>query len=105
MSTATKILCIASGILTGLVLSEGQLMKNKINETKQKVAESDISAKNFQKLNNQIENRCGGELFTRNIEWQKALDSLNTEGLVKKAYLEGQQAVRDSITKAAKVRP
>lgn len=112
MSKESVSMGVTAGVLVGQILIfalSHNAMNSRINENKKKLIESDISAKNIKKIDSQInkinDNFTIDGKIERTLEWQKAVDSIKTEGLVKKAYMEGQQAVRDSLSKAAKVRP
>ena len=81
-------------------------IREQIGGIKEKISNTGISNKKFKQLENRLGNAplidgpgCSSKTATK---WQEALDSIKLEGVVKKAYLEGAQAVRDSLAKASK---
>ncbi len=97
-------------ILTGAGIF-GTMSSKFISSDKQKIidqiVDTGISAQKMDSLQKSIGKApilryvfSPGEEAARTLSWQKALDAIKLEGAVKKSYLEGQQAVRDSIAVA-----
>jgi len=82
-------------------------IRKQIGKIKQDISNTGISNKNFTQLENRLGNAplldAPSNSAVTAAKWQATFDAIKLEGAVKKAYLEGAQAVRDSVAKASKV--
>ena len=75
-----------------------------IDKNKAAIANLGVSEKNIDVLDQKIESGFTYSSAKKAIMWQEALDSIKMDGAMKKAYFEGQQAIRDSIKLAQKIK-
>lgn len=84
--------------LGGVVMQYGEHSANAhlIYDIQQKVKQTGISQKEFEKLDDNISNLSSRDGI---IAWQEALDSIKNQGKIEKAYFEGLQAAKSNQNK------
>ena len=91
------------GTVLGLLLGYGGITVQSTNKNKSYIKNNpSVSPAKLQEISKNIAARISDTyLLEEPILWQKAADSVNAaskaEGIAKKAYFEGQQAIRDSL--------
>lgn len=96
----TPAFCVA---LAAITCMEQCTSAKVVDKCQKEIKEAGTSAADYDKIAKQAKSKPGLTLQT--ITWQKACDSIKAKGMAEKAYLEGQQLIRDSLKAASKIKP